>query len=244
MHNWPPITPVTCLLISARVAMSAMITHFLTSATTASTTAAAQQQLHAAQQLLQQVTQQAKDRSVLLTASLKQKHVKTVSLFDPIFRLVNTHRTAALAIAVAFLAIKALAAYRQIQALRDPAQEFVKLQKDGGHKSIDLYGQFVVNQQGLWLYTHTWRVANAKAVVFLVHGFGEHVHRYEHVAAFYNSKGYTVVAMDHQGHGQSQGRRAYVESFQHYANDTITVIKHFQQQQEFKNLPAFIFGHR
>ena len=46
-----------------------------------------------------------------------------------------------------------------------------------------------------------WPVAAAKAVVQLVHGVGEHVRRYDHVAQALNRAGYSVYADDHRGHG-------------------------------------------
>ena len=46
-----------------------------------------------------------------------------------------------------------------------------------------------------------WPTADAKAVVQLVHGLGEHARRYDHVAAALNRAGYSVYATDHRGHG-------------------------------------------
>jgi alpha-beta hydrolase superfamily lysophospholipase len=43
----------------------------------------------------------------------------------------------------------------------------------------------------------------ARAVVQLTHGMGEHARRYEHVARTLNDAGYVVYAQDHRGHGAS-----------------------------------------
>ncbi|MCE2913338.1 MAG: lysophospholipase [Pseudomonadota bacterium] len=49
--------------------------------------------------------------------------------------------------------------------------------------------------------------ATARGTVQIVHGLGEHVGRYEHVAAALNATGWHVLAHDQRGHGRSEGRR-------------------------------------
>lgn len=48
---------------------------------------------------------------------------------------------------------------------------------------------------------YEWPVAEAKAVVQIAHGLGEHARRYDHVATALNRAGYSVYADDHRGHG-------------------------------------------
>ena len=48
-------------------------------------------------------------------------------------------------------------------------------------------------------------------MVVLVHGVGEHSGRYEHVAERLVAAGYAVYALDHRGHGRSQGPRALID---------------------------------
>ena len=48
-----------------------------------------------------------------------------------------------------------------------------------------------------------WPVADAKAVIQLIHGLGEHANRYEHLVKDLNRAGYHVYASDHRGHGQT-----------------------------------------
>jgi alpha-beta hydrolase superfamily lysophospholipase len=42
-------------------------------------------------------------------------------------------------------------------------------------------------------------------VVALVHGQGEHIGRYTHVAEWYNRHGFAVTGFDQQGYGRSGG---------------------------------------
>jgi len=56
---------------------------------------------------------------------------------------------------------------------------------------------------GVELTYDVYPVSQARAVVLLVHGIGEHAGRYTHVAAAFNSAGYSVYALDVRGHGRS-----------------------------------------
>jgi alpha-beta hydrolase superfamily lysophospholipase len=72
---------------------------------------------------------------------------------------------------------------------------------------------------GVTIFTQTWAVADPRAVVVLSHGYAEHSGRYAHVAAALNAAGYTVVALDHRGHGRSGGPRARVGDMADLAGD-------------------------
>ena len=61
---------------------------------------------------------------------------------------------------------------------------------------------------------HQWRVSGeARAVVALAHGLGEHSLRYASVAEALNGAGFDVVAVDHPGHGRSAPSPADLGSF-------------------------------
>lgn len=60
---------------------------------------------------------------------------------------------------------------------------------------------------GVVISYYTWPVDDAKAVVQIAHGVGEHAGRYVHVAEALNAAGYSVVADDHRGHGQTGMRQ-------------------------------------
>lgn len=59
------------------------------------------------------------------------------------------------------------------------------------------------DQHGIAITYYEWLVPNPKAIVLLLHGVGEHARRYTHVAQALNEAGYSVVADDHRGHGQT-----------------------------------------
>ncbi len=65
----------------------------------------------------------------------------------------------------------------------------------------------VRTRDGLDLFVRHWPVAAARGRVLIVHGLGEHIGRYEHVAAHLGAHGWDVVGYDHRGHGASPGTR-------------------------------------
>ncbi len=62
-------------------------------------------------------------------------------------------------------------------------------------------------RDGLTLRGREWPCADAAGTIVIVHGLGEHIGRYEHVAAFLNGHRWRVVAYDQRGHGKSEGER-------------------------------------
>jgi alpha-beta hydrolase superfamily lysophospholipase len=78
-------------------------------------------------------------------------------------------------------------------------------------------------------------------VLLLVHGLGEHSGRYEHVGRYLAERGVTVYALDHQGHGASEGRRGWVADFQHLLDDVETM--HRMVLEENADVPFVLLGH-
>jgi alpha-beta hydrolase superfamily lysophospholipase len=63
---------------------------------------------------------------------------------------------------------------------------------------------------GLALHRQDWPCTDARGTVLLVHGLGEHIGRYTHVAAALNAAGWRVVGYDQRGHGRSEGPRGVI----------------------------------
>jgi alpha-beta hydrolase superfamily lysophospholipase len=80
-----------------------------------------------------------------------------------------------------------------------------------------------------------------KATVLLSHGYGEHMGRYAHVIASLVARGYAVYAIDHRGHGASQGRRALVERFEYFVDDLRLLAD--KARAAYPDLPRFVVGH-
>ena len=83
-----------------------------------------------------------------------------------------------------------------------------------------------------------WAAANPQRLIVLVHGYGEHIGRYEHVAQALVARGSDVVGPDHLGHGQSPGEPALVEDFEPIVDDLRVVV-----QDSRGDLPVVMVGH-
>ena len=61
------------------------------------------------------------------------------------------------------------------------------------------------------VFVRTWENPDAKRIVLIAHGYGEHIGRYEHVADALVADGAAVYGPDHIGHGQTTvGDRAVI----------------------------------
>jgi len=92
------------------------------------------------------------------------------------------------------------------------------------------------------LYQQSWLPDNeARAVLLLVHGLGEHSARYEHVAEHCTRRGFAIYALDHYGHGKSDGHPGYVQKFSVYLDGVNALFEKIKQEQPGK--PVFLVGH-
>lgn len=77
---------------------------------------------------------------------------------------------------------------------------------------------------GLRLHVREWPCADARGTVLVVHGLGEHIGRYEHVAAQLMRCGRNVVGYDQRGHGLSEGARGRLKRSDDLLHDLALVI--------------------
>ena len=77
-----------------------------------------------------------------------------------------------------------------------------------------------VGARGLRIFAQSWLPEGAaRDQVVIAHGYAEHSGRYDHVGRFLASEGFAVHALDHHGHGRSEGDRAVIERFAQAAAD-------------------------
>lgn len=95
---------------------------------------------------------------------------------------------------------------------------------------------------GLNLFFQSWLPENdPKAIIYLIHGLGEHSGRYQHLSGILTENQFAVYSMDNRGHGKSSGVRGHVDHFEDFLNDIGTLIQ--SARQDFPNKPAFLYGH-
>ncbi|OHC99840.1 MAG: lipase [Sphingopyxis sp. RIFCSPHIGHO2_01_FULL_65_24] len=95
---------------------------------------------------------------------------------------------------------------------------------------------------GAALYVTHWLPAGLpKAVVLLAHGYAEHAGRYEHVAKRLTDAGYAVYAVDHWGHGRSDGTPGFVPRFTAFTDgmaELLTLV-----EVNHGDMPRLLLGH-
>lgn len=86
-----------------------------------------------------------------------------------------------------------------------------------------------------------WAVDTPKAVMALVHGFGEYCGRYEPMAAHLNAQGIAVTALDFRGHGKSGGKRGVVKSYKDFRADLDALL--MKTRDLYHGVPLILYGH-
>lgn len=131
---------------------------------------------------------------------------------------------------------------------------------------VDVMRPFFVTSHGLALFVRKWLPPQGhrpRGVIFLAHGLGEHGGRYEHLArVLAGQHALAVFAVDHQGHGLSDGERMYARKLAHLAEDLDEFVAHVlsggadarnrsvidaavdpHADVDWSTLPRFLFGH-
>jgi alpha-beta hydrolase superfamily lysophospholipase len=80
-----------------------------------------------------------------------------------------------------------------------------------------------------------------RAVLLVVHGLAEHSGRYMNLVRHFVPLGCAVYALDHIGHGRSDGARIYVERFADYT-DTLSAFREMIHRLQ-KGKPIILVGH-
>src|SRR6478736_6390170 len=85
-------------------------------------------------------------------------------------------------------------------------------------------GWTIQTRDGLALARRDWPSADARGTIVIVHGLGEHIGRYAHVAARLNASRWSVVGYDQRGHGASAGERGRIAAHDDLLVDLAAVI--------------------
>jgi alpha-beta hydrolase superfamily lysophospholipase len=92
------------------------------------------------------------------------------------------------------------------------------------------------------LYTQNWQPeTDCRAVILLAHGMGEHCGRYVEFAEFFVARGFAVYALDHVGHGKSDGTPGFVPRF----SDFVDSLKIYADEVKsaHPDKPLILVGH-
>ena len=99
---------------------------------------------------------------------------------------------------------------------------------------------FLDHERGRVYYQH-WAVAEPRAAVIFLHGFGEHTGLYDRYARALNAAGIDLWAVDQFGHGQSPGERGQFGTLE----DSAALAEKLTElaEQESPGVPLVAQGH-
>jgi acylglycerol lipase len=114
-------------------------------------------------------------------------------------------------------------------------------ERNGGRTMKHEEGFFKGARDHRIYYRYWLPEGEAKAILLVVHGLAEHGGRYGNLVHHFLPLGYAVYAIDHLGHGRSEGARVYVERFTEYT-DTLVAFREMIRNWQ-KDKPVFLIGH-
>lgn len=107
------------------------------------------------------------------------------------------------------------------------------------HKTHEFFWN---TSDGIKVYGHYWTPeGEIKGVISIVHGFGEHIHRYGPLADYLTKEGFALVGCDLRGHGRSGGKKGHTPSYDHLLNQIEDLL--MKTEEYFPEIPRFLYGH-
>lgn len=80
-----------------------------------------------------------------------------------------------------------------------------------------------------------------RAVLFIVHGLGEHSGRYDEMSNVFVAHNIAVFSFDQRGHGQSGGKKGHANSINQLVEDMELAL--MKCRSLFLEIPVFLYGH-
>jgi alpha-beta hydrolase superfamily lysophospholipase len=94
---------------------------------------------------------------------------------------------------------------------------------------------------GTFIYAREWQAEQARAVICIAHGLGEHIGRYEAFAEWFVQQRITVVGYDRRGHGRSAGKRGHSPGVEPLLDEVAQLL--VETETRYQGLPIFLYGH-
>lgn len=99
----------------------------------------------------------------------------------------------------------------------------------------------IETEPGIHLHVESWAPEAPRAVIVLSHGYAEHLGRYGHVVDAFVAAGIAVFALDHRGHGRSDGQRMLIRDMRAAGRDVDRLAD--LAERAHPDVPLFLLGH-
>src|SRR5437762_11342535 len=100
---------------------------------------------------------------------------------------------------------------------------------------------FFAAPDGTQLHEKVWAPSGVPSgTVAILHGYGEHIGRYDEVAGVLVAAGWSVRGLDLRGHGRSSGRRGHITHFGQYLDDAGALVGRARAGSDG---PVYLLGH-
>ncbi|KDP20918.1 hypothetical protein JCGZ_21389 [Jatropha curcas] len=123
---------------------------------------------------------------------------------------------------------------------KTPEEEYYKQQ------GIRASHSFYTSPRGLSLFTRSWLSSSTtppRGILCMVHGYGNDISwTFQSTAIFLAQKGFACFGIDIEGHGRSQGLKAYVPNVDLVVQDCNFFFNSIKQDPQFHGLPSFLYG--
>ena len=98
------------------------------------------------------------------------------------------------------------------------------------------------SHDGQKIFYREYRAAKERARIVIAHGLAEHSGRYGNVIEWLFPDDISIWALDHRGHGQSDGPRGHISSFNDYINDLKGMVE-IAKAGIGEDTRCFLLGH-
>ncbi|XP_059285166.1 caffeoylshikimate esterase [Lycium ferocissimum] len=114
-------------------------------------------------------------------------------------------------------------------------------------QNIKSTNSFFTSPRNLKLFTKSWLPLDKtppRGIILMVHGYGNDISwTFQETPIHLAKNGFACFALDIEGHGQSQGLKAYVPNIDYVIKDLLSFFDFIMtQNQEFQDLPKFLYG--
>ncbi|CAK9327416.1 unnamed protein product [Citrullus colocynthis] len=121
-----------------------------------------------------------------------------------------------------------------------PEEDYFASQRIKASKS------FYTSPRGLKLFTRSWLPlppTPPRALIFMVHGYGNNISwTFQATSIFLAQMGFACFALDIEGHGRSQGLKAFVPNVDSVVHDCLSFFNFLKLDPQFQGLPSFLYG--